>query len=54
MRDISSDSIRTFVLAMFAIVTSALSAAQGVTSDTILIGQSAALSGPAQQLGLEM
>lgn len=29
-------------------------AAQGVTGDTILIGQSAALSGPAQALGLEM
>ncbi|MEQ1518802.1 MAG: ABC transporter substrate-binding protein, partial [Usitatibacteraceae bacterium] len=28
--------------------------AQGVTSDTILIGQSAALSGPAEQLGKEM
>ncbi len=28
--------------------------AQGVTSDTILIGQSAALSGPAEELGKEM
>lgn len=28
--------------------------AQGVTSDTVLIGQSAALSGPAQALGMEM
>lgn len=28
--------------------------AQGVTADTILIGQSAALSGPAQELGKEM
>lgn len=28
--------------------------AQGVTSDTIVIGQSAALSGPAQELGREM
>ena len=28
--------------------------AQGVTADTILIGQSAALSGPAEQLGKEM
>ena len=54
MRYISNDVIRTFLLAMFAFVTSAYSSAQGVTSDTILIGQSAALSGPAQQLGLEM
>jgi branched-chain amino acid transport system substrate-binding protein len=40
-----------------AIVTSfvmAKAAAQGVTGDTILIGQSAALSGPAEELGKEM
>jgi ABC-type branched-subunit amino acid transport system substrate-binding protein len=31
-----------------------MATAQGVSSDTILIGQSAALSGPAEQLGKEM
>ncbi len=33
---------------------SRISSAQGVTADMILIGQSAALSGPAQELGREM
>ena len=37
------------LLAVFPLTQTAL--AQGVTTDTILIGQSAALSGPAEQLG---
>ncbi len=40
------------LLAVFPLAQAAL--AQGVTTDTILIGQSAALSGPAEQLGKEM
>ena len=40
------------LLAVFPLAQTAL--AQGVTTDTILIGQSAALSGPAEQLGKEM
>lgn len=42
-------------LAIFAVsFLSQTAIAQGVTTDTILIGQSAALSGPAEQLGKEM
>ena len=40
------------LLTVFPLAQTAL--AQGVTTDTILIGQSAALSGPAEQLGNEM
>ena len=39
---------------LFALATADAALAQGVTADTILIGQSAALSGPAQELGKEM
>ena len=42
-------------VALFAVWSFAeMSFAQGVSTDTILIGQSAALSGPAEQLGKEM
>jgi len=41
-------------IAMFLLQIVPVSWAQGVTSDTILIGQSAALSGPAEELGKEM
>lgn len=42
-------------LVLFAVLTwSEPVISQGVTADTILIGQSAALSGPAEQLGKEM
>ena len=43
----------TFVL-IFLVHFLQTAIAQGVTADTILIGQSAALSGPAEELGLEM
>ena len=39
---------------LFVAATAVTAMAQGVTVDTILIGQSAALSGPAQELGREM
>lgn len=41
-------------IAMFLLQIVPVSWAQGVTGDTILIGQSAALSGPAEELGKEM
>lgn len=41
-------------IAMFQLQIVPVSWAQGVTGDTILIGQSAALSGPAEELGKEM
>jgi len=41
-------------VAVFMLQTMSASWAQGVTADTILIGQSAALSGPAEELGKEM
>ncbi|MEP7156602.1 MAG: ABC transporter substrate-binding protein [Betaproteobacteria bacterium] len=43
---------RLSLFALLAIPPAAM--AQGITADTILIGQSAALSGPAQELGKEM
>jgi ABC-type branched-subunit amino acid transport system substrate-binding protein len=39
---------------LFSSIATFAAFAQGVTSDTILIGQSAALSGPAEELGKEM
>lgn len=45
---------RRFVATLLSIGTVCVASAQGVTSDTILIGQSAALSGPAELLGKEM
>jgi len=44
--------IRT--LLALAIATAGTAAAQGVTDSTVLLGQSVALTGPAQQLGLDM
>jgi branched-chain amino acid transport system substrate-binding protein len=55
-----SHSRRTFAAFFLALVVGLFSAsaptasAQGVTKDTIVIGQSAALSGPAEALGREM
>jgi branched-chain amino acid transport system substrate-binding protein len=48
--------ISTLVLALVTstFISAPAAQAQGVTADTILIGQSAALTGPAQELGLEM
>ncbi len=43
-----------FVVCSFAALLAFRVQAQGVTADTILIGQSAALSGPAEALGREM
>jgi len=43
-----------FFLASLAALLSAGAAAQGVTNDRILLGQSVALSGPAAQLGIQM
>jgi ABC-type branched-subunit amino acid transport system substrate-binding protein len=43
-----------FFLASLAALLSAGAAAQGVTSDRILLGQSVALTGPAAQLGIQM
>jgi len=43
-----------FFLASLAAVLSAGAAAQGVTNDRILLGQSVALTGPAAQLGIQM
>jgi branched-chain amino acid transport system substrate-binding protein len=45
---------RNFFIALMISFVMAKAAAQGVTGDTILIGQSAALSGPAEELGKEM
>jgi branched-chain amino acid transport system substrate-binding protein len=42
------------LLAALAIATAGTAAAQGVTDSTVLLGQSVALTGPAQQLGLDM
>jgi branched-chain amino acid transport system substrate-binding protein len=47
-------SARLFATALFSTLAISTASAQGVTSDTILIGQSAALSGPAEELGKEM
>lgn len=46
--------ILAFALISMSTFTLAIAAAEGVTNDTILIGQSAALSGPAEELGKEM
>jgi branched-chain amino acid transport system substrate-binding protein len=42
------------LLAAFALVLAPLASAQGITDSEIILGQSAALSGPAQQLGKDM
>jgi ABC-type branched-subunit amino acid transport system substrate-binding protein len=42
------------VFALFACFATAVRAEDGVSADTILVGQSAALSGPASELGTEM
>jgi branched-chain amino acid transport system substrate-binding protein len=47
-------NMRSIFAALFLSLLTIQASAQGVTSDTILIGQSAALSGPAEQLGMEM
>jgi branched-chain amino acid transport system substrate-binding protein len=49
-----SNHIRRFALAVSIGLLAVGAHAQGVTNDTILIGQSAALSGPAELLGKEM
>ncbi len=49
-----SRPIQYFLFAVLGFFASAGTFAQGVTADTILIGQSAALSGPAEALGKEM
>ena len=46
--------IRRLSVLIMVLASSQLAFAQGVTSDTITIGQSAALSGPAEALGKEM
>jgi branched-chain amino acid transport system substrate-binding protein len=45
---------RLFAITLFVALAMTTASAQGVTNDTILIGQSAALSGPAEELGKEM
>ena len=52
MKNCSRYALRFALSTVFFLPQTAI--AQGVTSDTILIGQSAALSGPAEQLGKEM
>lgn len=47
-------SVQITVAGLFTSLASFAVLGQGVTSDTILIGQSAALSGPAEELGKEM
>lgn len=47
-------SIRSIFLALLALSALAVQAETGVTENAILIGQSAAFTGPAQELGLEM
>lgn len=42
------------LIALAALLASALACAQGVTDSQVLLGQSAALSGPAQELGKDM
>jgi len=46
--------MKRILLGLAAIAASALAAAQGVTDTQVLLGQSVALTGPAQQLGLDM
>jgi branched-chain amino acid transport system substrate-binding protein len=50
----ASHHLRRFAVATAMALLAAGAHAQGVTADTILIGQSAALSGPAELLGKEM
>ncbi len=53
---LNSSRLRTsyFFLALIVSLLALTAGAQGVTADTIVIGQSAALSGPAEALGKEM
>lgn len=51
---LSRGFVATIMVALGALVMPSSATAQGVTADTILIGQSAALSGPAEALGKEM
>jgi ABC-type branched-subunit amino acid transport system substrate-binding protein len=53
MSNLWSSARAAFVLALVLTLSGAANA-QGVSGDTILIGQSAALSGPAEELGKEM
>ena len=46
--------MRRFLVSMLALAASGFACAQGVTESQILLGQSAALTGPAQQLGKDM
>ena len=46
--------MRRILMALLALAASTLTAAQGVTDSQILLGQSVALTGAAQQLGLDM
>ena len=43
-----------FLVSLLALAASGLACAQGVTDSQIVLGQSAALTGPAQQLGKDM
>jgi branched-chain amino acid transport system substrate-binding protein len=52
--NVASQHLRRFAVATATALLAVGAHAQGVTADTILIGQSAALSGPAELLGKEM
>jgi len=43
-----------WIVAVLALAAAQGAAAQGVTADKILLGQSVALTGPAAQLGIQM
>ena len=46
--------MKRFLLGLAAFAAAGLASAQGVTDTQILLGQSVALSGPAEQLGKDM
>ena len=46
--------MKRFLLAVLASTASTIAAAQGVTDTTITLGQGAAFTGPAQELGIQM
>jgi ABC-type branched-subunit amino acid transport system substrate-binding protein len=46
--------MRRILISLLALLASGLASAQGVTDSQIVLGQSVALTGPAQQLGLDM
>ena len=46
--------MKRFLISVLAVAACGLAAAQGITDSQVVLGQSVALTGPAQQLGLDM